>query len=91
VDAGHRVVLVVRPRQEGSELQALDVVLQPLQRLGEVGLRLAVTLIEELVENLGFLQPLGELVVPLDLVSETGQPGVQLLAAGGVIPDVRLG
>jgi hypothetical protein len=66
-------------------------VFETLQGLGEIGLRLAVPFVEELVEDLGLLQLLGEPLVSIDLAAQAREAPVQLLAPRGVVPDVRLG
>jgi hypothetical protein len=65
-------------------------VLQALHGIIELSPDLRMTLLEELVEDLDFLQSLSERLVPIDLASEPGQAGVQLLAASRVIPDPGL-
>jgi hypothetical protein len=90
VDAGHRIVLVVRTRQQRRQLELLDVVLQALQGLSKLLLGLGLPLVQELVEDLGFLEAYGEALVPLDLCPQAREAPVQLLAPGGVVPDIGL-
>jgi hypothetical protein len=92
VEAGDGVVAVVFAAEERRQLQPADRGLQLVQGPSEIALDLPVrALVEELVEDLGLLELLGQRVEALDLLSDPGQAGGQLLAAGGVVPEVGTG
>jgi hypothetical protein len=92
VEAGHGIVAVVLPAEEGGQLQLGQVSLQPVQGLLQLPLDLAVgALVQELVEDLGLLEALGQGVVAIEVLADPGQMGGQPLAAGGIVPDVGTG
>jgi hypothetical protein len=92
VQRRHCVVAVILPAQERRELELPEIGLQALQGRGELALGLGIgALVEELVEDLDLLEPLGKRVVPLELLAEAGQPPGQVLGPGGVVPQAGLG
>jgi hypothetical protein len=48
-------------------------------------------LVQDLIEDLGFLKTLGQAVVTVQVRPDTGEIGGQALAAGLVVPYARLG
>jgi hypothetical protein len=91
VQRSNRVVTVVLTTQERGQLQLVEIGADPLQRASELALRLRVgALLEELVQDLGLLDPFGQVVIPLQLRSEGGERAGQPLPAAGVVPYPRL-
>jgi hypothetical protein len=87
----HGVVRVVLAAEQGDELELVEVGIEPVEVCDELFLRLGVgRLLEELVEDLGLLDALGELVVERDVRADPCQRAVQVLGALGVVPDAGL-
>jgi hypothetical protein len=91
VERGHGVVAVVLAAEQGRQLELGHVSIEAVQRGGELALGLRVGgLVEELVEDLGLLDQLGQAVVPLEVVPDRRERPGQLLPAGRVAPDAGL-
>jgi hypothetical protein len=91
VQRGDGVVRVVLAAEQRDELELVEVGVETVEVSGELPLRLGVgRLLEELVENLGLLDALGELVVERDVGAYAGEVAVQVLGAPGVVPDPGL-
>ena len=87
-----RVVGVVGPRQQRGQLETFEVLLELVDRAGELDRELGVILLfEQLVERAGILDARGQGVVPMDLGLQPGESLRYLLAACGVVPERRVG
>jgi hypothetical protein len=85
-------VVVVRPGEEGDELELLELRLETLEPRCELGRELGVGFVfEELVGRLEILERALEPVVAVDPVPEPGEALGQLLASGGIVPERRVG
>jgi hypothetical protein len=85
-------VVVVRAREEGDELELLELRIETLEPRGELGREFGVGFVfEELVGRLEILERALEPVVAVDPVPEPGEALGQLLAAGGIVPERRVG
>jgi hypothetical protein len=92
VQARDRVVVVVLPRQQAGQLDAVELGLQGGQLAGELLLELRVDLqLEELVGGDEVTDLTGEPRVALDVDVEPGELGGQPLAVGRIVPDSGLG
>jgi hypothetical protein len=91
VQRGDGVVRVVLTAEERDELELVEVGVETVEVSGELLLGLGIgRLIEELVEDLGLLDALGQLVVELDVRADPRQGAVQVLGPLLVVPDARL-
>ena len=85
-------MVVVRAGEEGDELELLELRLETLESRRELGRELGVRFVfEELVGRVEILERALEPVVAVDPVPEPGEALGQLLAAGGVVPERRVG
>jgi hypothetical protein len=92
VERGDGVVGVVLAPQERRELELPQIGIETLEMGDELLLRLGIgRLVEELVEDLGLLDALGQRVVELEVVADVREGAGQILRALRVVPDAGLG
>src|SRR5439155_6372560 len=92
MEADDGVVRVVLAGQEIGELEVIELPLQRLDLPGELGGELRIVLVgQELVHRLEIVKLLYHSRVALQGGVQARELGGQPLAAGGVVPDARLG
>ncbi len=91
VKAGHRVVLVILPRQQVRQLDAIEVCFQGLELGREFAGQLRIVLVrQEFVENIDVLELGQKAGVTAEVFVEPGELRAQSLSPRGIVPDAGL-